>query len=153
MSVTRETHICSAQSAREGRRKETLPGSVASKSESPARGTKQDPWGSVPELPGGGTFPAAAPTARSDSSSLSNSPCAFLRLQQAQLTSVSGQLKGAWKLPVRQWECTTGKNQLEEVSGKKASELRCPFSPSVFKVHLSQPGCSFQSLTPWHLGT
>lgn len=52
----------------------------------------------------------------------------FLRAQQAQLTLATGQGKGAWKLPVRQWECTTLKDMLEEVSRKRTSELCCPFS-------------------------
>lgn len=76
---------------------------------------------------------AAAPTQ-------SSSSCSFLGLQQAQLTLVSGQ-RGAWKLPVRQWECTTRKDKLEDemVTGKRGCEICHPFSqPPVFRVDSSQ---------------
>lgn len=83
-----------------------------------------------PAAPGSLRAAAAASTPSSEGTSSSNSPCSFLRLLQAQLTLASGQIKGAWKLPVRQWECTTGKDKLEEVSRTRASELCYPFSTS-----------------------
>lgn len=47
----------------------------------------------------------------------------------------------SWKLPVRQRECTTGKDKLEKevVRGKRGSALCYTFSlPPVFRVHFSQ---------------
>lgn len=38
--------------------------------------------------------------------------------------------KRCLEAPVRQWECTTGKDKLEEVSRKRASELCYPFPTS-----------------------
>lgn len=95
---------------------------AASKTKSPARGTKQGPWIFIPELPTlvlslltaapGSLMAAAAAPAQA----LRGPHCSFLRVLQAQLTLATGQVKGAWKRPVGQWECTTGKDMLEEVS-------------------------------------
>lgn len=64
-----------------------------------------------PAAPGSLMAAAAAPA-----QALRGPHCSFLRVLQAQLTLATGQVKGAWKRPVGQWECTTGKDMLEEVS-------------------------------------
>lgn len=98
-----------------------------------------------------GSLMAAAAAAQA----LRGPHCSFLRAQQAQSTLATGHGKGAWKLPVRQWECTTGREMLEEVSRKRTSELCCPFStPSLWRTCLNMSWCWMQFSAPHtHLGT
>lgn len=114
----------------EGDIKIPLLGSAASKTKSPARGTKQGPWiflcpgppkfalnqDIIPELPTLAflqlTCSSRLPRGSSSCSCTSSEGASLLLPQSAASTAHTGHWtrKGAWKLPVRQWECTTEKD-------------------------------------------
>lgn len=123
--------ICSTECEREGHTK-VPPGSAASKTKSQRH--KAGPLDISPRVANAGIPPAdLMAAAAAPAQALRGPHCSFLRVLQAQLTLATGQGKSAWKLPVRQWEHTTGKEMSQEVSRKEYLSYAVPSLPQSLK--------------------